>query len=151
MEAIRKQLSQLSLGEKTVFENMTMFAIGPTIVGVDLFARCSTLRAVLPKLVRSYAIDAIESRSRDGEKAKKKDARTFLAKLAEADIEGFDAIGLGIDLRLSRPDLVGGGLAVDEHLIHVAAFAVENDDSGDGFDDRTMASMRLRRRSYRRR
>jgi hypothetical protein len=124
-----------------------LFAIGPTIVGLDLFDRSSTLSAVLPKLVRSYAIDAIDSGGRESEKAKKRDARAFLSKLVEAEIEPFDAIGLGLDLRLSGPSLVGGGLAVDDHLVHIAAFAVADDTT----QRRGMARMSTRRRGYRRR
>jgi hypothetical protein len=128
-----------------------LFAIGSEIVGLDLFDRRATLVAVLPKLVRSYAIDAIEAGRSDNDKARRKNAKKFLSKIAEAEIESFDAVGLGRDVRLSGPRLVGGGLAVDDNLIHVAAFAVESNDRGNGSDPRNMASMRLRRRSYRRR
>ena len=38
-----------------------MFAIDGQVEGVDLFDRADTLAQMLPKLVRSYAIDALES------------------------------------------------------------------------------------------
>jgi len=37
-------------------------------------------------MVRSYAIDAMETEREDGKRAKKKDAKAFLAKLAGAEI-----------------------------------------------------------------
>jgi hypothetical protein len=58
-----------------------LFAIGSEIVGLDLFDRRSTLAGVLPKLVRSYAIDAIDSGNRQGgTKARKKDAKRFFRR-----------------------------------------------------------------------
>jgi hypothetical protein len=41
-----------------------LFAIGDRIVGFDLFDSADTCRKLLPKLVRSYAIDAIDSSAR---------------------------------------------------------------------------------------
>lgn len=122
-----------------------LFAIGSEIVGLDLFDRRSTLAGVLPKLVRSYAIDAIDCRRSGDERVKKKSARQFLATLIELEIESFDAIGLGVDLRFAGPSLVGGGLAVDDHLVHLAAFAM-HDDQADGHG---MARMSARRFGYR--
>lgn len=128
-----------------------LFAIGSEIVGLDLFDRRTTLAAMLPKLVRSYAIDAIETEREDGKRAKKKDAKAFLAKLAGAEILSYDAVGLGNDLRLTSPGIVGGGLDVDGHLIHLAAFATDSESENGRADNGNMARMRSRRRSYGRR
>ena len=134
-------------------ENQTggLFAIGTEIVGLDLFDRRTTLAAMLPKLVRSYAIDAMETEREDGKGAKKKDAKAFLAKLGEAEILSYDAVGLGNDLRLTSPGIVGGGLDVDGHLIHLAAFATDSESENGRADSGNMARMRSRRRSYGRR
>ncbi len=128
-----------------------LFAIGSEIIGLDLFDRRSTLAAVLPKLVRSYAIDAIESEGRDGMGAGKEDAETFLAMLAEAEIETYRAVGLGADLRLASRGVIGGGLAVDDQLVHLVAFATESESVAAGSESGYMARMRSRRRSYSRR
>jgi len=128
-----------------------LFAIGSEIVGIDLFDRRSTLAAMLPKLVRSYAIDAMETDGKDGKPAKKKDARAFLGQLAETEIQGYGAVGLGNDFRLTSPGVVGGGLAVDGHLIHLAAFATDPEPGNGRADSGNMARLRSRRRSYGRR
>jgi hypothetical protein len=128
-----------------------LFAIGSEIVGLDLFDCRATLATVLPKLVRSYAIDAMESERGNGKGAGKRDARAFLAKLAEAEIETYEAVGLGTDLRFASPELIGGGLAVDDHLVHLAAFATEADTATAESSSANMARMRSRRRSYSRR
>jgi hypothetical protein len=128
-----------------------LFAIGSEVVGLDLFDRPTTLASVLPKLVRSYAIDAVDSSDGNGEPATPGDAEAFLAALAEAEVDCFEAVGLGQDLRLASPGLVGGGLAVDDHLVHLAAFTIERETVGAGADSRGMASMRFRRSAFRRR
>jgi len=128
-----------------------LLAIGSEIVGLDLFDRPSTLAAVLPKLVRSYAIDAMESKSGDGRGARKDDAEAFLTMLAEAEIESYEAVGLGTDLRVTSTGLIGGGLAVDDQLVHLAAFASESGTVSAGSGSGEMARMSSRRRSYSRR
>jgi hypothetical protein len=105
-----------------------LFAIGSEIVGLDLFDRRTTLAAMLPKLVRSYAIDAIDSERVDDK-----------------------AVGLGTDLRLRTPGIVGGALAVDGILVHLAAFAVDPDAETSESDSGNLARLHFRRRSYGRR
>ena len=126
-----------------------LFAIGSEIVGIDLFDRRSTLAAMLPKLVRSYAIDAMENEGEEGQRAKKRDANAFLSALAEAEIQDYGAVGLGNDIRLASPGVVGGGLVVDGHLIHLAAFASNPDSRNGRADSGRMVRMSSRRRRYR--
>ena len=105
----------------------------------------------LPKLVRSYAIDALEAEGGNGKGARKGEAEDFLSKLAEARVETYEAVGLGTDLRLTSPELIGGGLVVDDRLLHLAAFATESDTATAESRSGQMARMRSRRRSYSRR
>ena len=126
-----------------------LFAIGSEIVGLDLFDRHSVLTAVLPKLVRSYAIDAMEAERAHGQGATKRVAEAFLDRLAEAEIETYEAVGLGSDLRIGSQEMVGGALVVDDHLVHLAAFAAGTESIGGETGGGRMARMRSRRASYR--
>jgi hypothetical protein len=128
-----------------------VFAIGKQVVGFDLFDRSATLAAMLPKLVRSYAIDAIELDSESNKHPGKKRAREFLEHVIEAECESYPALGLGTDLRLFAPDLVGGGLALEDRLVHLAAFAMESSAAGADPHSRGLARMDARRGSYSRR
>lgn len=56
----------------------------PRIVGFDLFDRAQTFRQLLPKLVRSYAIDAIDSNGPDVSLRSKRDRRTKVPDSPEA-------------------------------------------------------------------
>ena len=126
-----------------------IFAIGAEVVGLDLFDRNSTLVATLPKLVRSYAIDALETPV--AERCDPQRATAFLKTLGGAPVESFPAVGLGTDLRLRCEGLVGGGLEVEGVLVHLAAFAVEAAPTGGRREARGLAPMRSRRDTFRRR
>lgn len=125
-----------------------LFAIGSEVVGLDLFDRRSTLAAVLPKLVRSYAIDAMETSDIGGDLATREDAASFLEKISQTEIETYDAVGLGNDLRLKAPEVVGGGLVVDGELIHLAAFALTDEVEDERGRFGSMLRMSARRRSF---
>lgn len=137
----------------TAIEGQTgaLFAIGADVVGVDLFDRSSTLRALLPKLVRSYAVDALEVAGEATSPPDGKIAEAFLRSAASAKVNNYPAVGLGTDIRLSARGLAGGGLVVDDALVHLAVFAVSDDRNGGRVESRGMASARDRRRSMRRR
>lgn len=106
-----------------------VFAMNSTISGVELFDSPSTLKALLPKLVRSYALDAIEAAPAPGEEthAEAPDtgaATAFLQEVSAAAVQSFPAAGLGEDLRLNGAAVAGACLAVDGKLVHLCAFRV---------------------------
>ena len=102
-----------------------LFAINGVLVGFDLFDEPSTLRKVLPKLVRSVAVDAIDAGSaRSAEGMASVQAAQFLAVAAQAPQHRTPALGLGEDLRLTAPHIAGAALAVDDRVVHLGAFAL---------------------------
>jgi hypothetical protein len=116
-----------------------LFAINTRVVGLDLFDAPATLAKVLAKLVRSYALDAIDEGERPGEGARF-DAERLLEQTKSAPVERFPAVGLGEDLRLSAPGLAGGALAVDGRIAHLCAFALpgaEGETAGAGTEGGT--------------
>jgi hypothetical protein len=127
-----------------------LFEIAGEPAGFDLFAHGSTLRAMLPKLVRSYAVDAMRAAEGDGPTPDGARARAFLDAVATATVESYPAVGLGTTIRLSSGGLVGGGLVHDDRLVHLAAFAVERESTTHRDKGRGLANLSTRRRSYRR-
>ena len=98
-----------------------VFAIGADIVGMDLFDAGSTLRSLLPKLVRSYALDAIEAApptTQPGPGA----ATAFLSAVGAAETRSFPAVGLGEDLRLQGGGVSGAALLADARVVHLCSF-----------------------------
>lgn len=107
-----------------------VFAIGGKVVGLELFDSAETLRKLFPKLLRSYGLDALD-RARSEPAAKEtacapEQAGAFLQKVARAKAEEFPAIGEGRDIRLSGGGLTGAALSVDNRVIHLTAFSMNN-------------------------
>jgi hypothetical protein len=98
-----------------------IFSLRGRAAGVELFDRADVCRRLMPKLVRSYAIDAVEERASDG--ASQGSADSLLNNVARAEGRAFPSIGDGIDVRLQAPSLVGGALVVAGRVVHLAAFA----------------------------
>jgi hypothetical protein len=102
-----------------------VFAYGGRIVGFDLFDQPGTLAKLWPKLVRAYAIDAY-SAGKTEQGVSTEAVRAWLSGGATgAKAEVFKSPGLGQDVRVEAPTLVGACLVVDEQPLHVEVFAQE--------------------------
>ena len=104
-----------------------VFAVDGACAGLDLFDQPSTLAAFLPKLVRSYAIDAIERPSAADPPPSLAEAKAFVDRLLDASFHEHPAVGLGKDVGVVAPGLVAGALVVDETVVHLTAFAERRD------------------------
>ena len=103
-----------------------VFAIDDVVLGFDLFDAHSTLRAYLPKIVRGYALDAIE-RTRAAASGPESarlvsDAAHLLETVAHAHTKSYRAVGLGTDVRVELPGIAGAALSVENEAVHVSAF-----------------------------
>ncbi|MEP7216584.1 MAG: DUF6569 family protein, partial [Anaerolineaceae bacterium] len=98
-----------------------VFAIGGEVVGLDLFDTDTTFEALAESLVRSYALDALESPDSDG-RATADAVEAFLKAIAAAPSVSFKAVGLGDDLRLSDAAVSGAALSVDGGVVHLCAY-----------------------------
>lgn len=104
-----------------------LFAVNDVIVGFDLFDQPSTLRKILPKLVRSVAVDAIDAADVPPASAPASlaaMAAQFLAVAAQAPQHRAPALGLGEDIRLTASGMAGAALSVDAHVVHIGSFVV---------------------------
>ncbi|MGI9329832.1 MAG: ARPP-1 family domain-containing protein [Gammaproteobacteria bacterium] len=105
-----------------------VFAIGDRVAGLELFDSPATFGEMLPKLVRSYAIDAIESIAAHRRNPSAVQATALIDQLLQAKIETYPAVGLGTDVRLTAPGVVAGGLRHEDRLVHLAAFNLPADE-----------------------
>jgi hypothetical protein len=100
-------------------------AIGGKVVGLELFDSAPAFSRYLEKLIRAYALDAIDRKEGKPPAAPSEgDAQAFLDLVRSADTERFKALGEGEDLRLTGQGIAGGALAADGRLVHLAAFVV---------------------------
>ncbi len=105
-----------------------LFAVDDVVIGFDLFDRETTLRRMLPKLVRSAAIDAIDTSAKDRRRAHvpvKPLSELFIAAAAGMPLQSAKAIGLGDDVRLDGGRITGAGLVAHDTVVHLAGFAAE--------------------------
>jgi hypothetical protein len=111
-----------------------VFAIDRQLVGLELFDCAATLRKLLPKVIRSYALDAIDMAAQAGSRSRvvgrrdlsiRAEVYHYLSRVGDAPIKEFPAIGLGSDLRLMTPEISGGALHVDDAIVQFSAFTID--------------------------
>jgi len=109
------------------------FLVGGRLVGLELFDAPSTLERLLPKLVDSYAMDALEERGTDAgyrkgltdEQADElavDTAQAFIHRVQLAKAEQYPGIGLGDTIRLQGPSLRAGALVEEGRGVHLSAY-----------------------------
>ncbi len=124
-----------------------VFCINGNIVGLEVFDHPETLTKLLSKLIRSYALDAIEAEAAEPNAASGEAIEQYLETVAATESVGFPAVGLGEDFRLNNPEIAGGALLVDEKIVHLVAFSRAGTEAEGGHRSATMARASARRRS----
>jgi hypothetical protein len=108
-----------------------VFAIDGEIVGADIFDQHSTLDKLFLKLVKSYALDAIEKVSKPTVKTPDKESvRQFLRLMfaKDASFKDYDSPGEGRDVRITSPKMNGASLVAGNRPVHISLFASEKDE-----------------------
>ena len=107
-----------------------LVAINGAVVGGELFDHHDTLNDLWKKLIRGYAIDAIEEAQRETrtvgniviQQTAKADTQSFIEHAKAATVEVYESVGLGHDIRLSSDDVTGSSLMYDDQVIHTTLF-----------------------------
>jgi hypothetical protein len=102
------------------------FAIGEAM-GLDLMDHPHTLRAMFPKLLRSYALDALEAPHSAAVTTSQ--MAGFVARIGKAECLLRLAVGIGEDVRVTGEGISGAALWAEERYVHLCAFTV-NANSG---------------------
>ena len=128
-----------------------IFVTGPRQFGMDLFDRPETFAAFFPKLVRSYAIDAMERPPARDRAAKPRHAHAFVDRLREGAFDVHPAVALGHDIGIVARGAIAGALVHQETALHLTAFSEPTRARGTEDHLGSYASYRQRRQSLRRR
>lgn len=99
--------------------------INGQIVGGDLFDHEETLHGMFPKLIRGYALDALERQAQAPAKESITDTQKFLVQVQQAVEEVYNSVGLGEDVRLSSKEVTGSGLLWEKRLVHASLFSAK--------------------------
>ena len=122
-EQVRPRLNEF-IGAFTAQDEQVgaLFTINGEISGLDLFDSHDTISKLMPKLVGSYAIDALDRFNPVSEAPESGIAREFLNVVAAAQVSAHEAVGMGTDLRFQSQFVSGGALEVDDRVVHLCAF-----------------------------
>jgi len=105
----------------------------PALAGLEVFDAAATFARTLPKLIGTFALEALvrgdaPAAAPAGDDAARHAAHAahvaaqLVADVARAVPDRFKALGEGEDLRITSPDLVGAGLVARGRLVHLAAY-----------------------------
>jgi hypothetical protein len=108
------------------------FALADKILGLDLFDRPETMGRFFPKLVRSYALDALDA-PETITAASSEALRRFVAQIGEAQHFSREALGVGKDVRFNGSEISGAALWAQGRYVHICAFAGEGETSQASF------------------
>jgi hypothetical protein len=87
---------------------------------MDMVSLESACAALHPKLIKSYAMEAITSRGADGQIVPEGAPQAFIAEALACTGKRFKSVGHGWDFRLEGRGLVGAALVYNKALIHSA-------------------------------
>jgi hypothetical protein len=98
-----------------------VFTIRGMIAGLDAFDSPMTWTRTMPKLLRSYGLDAVDT-AIGGDGFATPDPRRFVDALTKATCTKYPAVGAGQDLRFEGGGIVGAALETPMGVVHVVAF-----------------------------
>jgi hypothetical protein len=123
-----------------------LFTIGSKTCGLDLLDHESSMRRLYPKLIRSYALDALDAATSASDARGAADPSAFLHRIAAAPAFTQPSLGMGKDLRLAAAGISGAGLWAEARYVHLCAFSVNG--SGAGHKPHTRMSRPSGRRVF---
>jgi hypothetical protein len=105
------------------------FAIGGRVLGLEIFDHPEAMRRFFQKLVRSYALDALDADPSAHEPASIEAACALVTQIGAAHSFAEQALGLGKDVRFSGPEICGAALWAQERYVHVCTFVKDSKSS----------------------
>ena len=133
-EIYNKNIEQLDFFESKIEPTPkqvgALYAIGPKILGFDIFDQTKTLKQHIRKLTRSVAIDAIEDLKDISKRPSLDEVKEFIDSFLTLEVDRYRAIGLGTDVRAYNQHLTLSALEYDRCCVHLAGFSVQSNDRG---------------------
>jgi hypothetical protein len=102
------------------------FAIGGRIVGLEIFDQPEVMRRFFQKLVRSYALDALDATVAANGPASVEAVCALVTQIGAAQSFMEQALGIGKDVRFNGPGISGAALWAQERYVHICTFVKNN-------------------------
>ena len=112
------------------------FAIGGRILGLEIFDHPEVMGRFFQKLVRSYALDALDDSQAGNEPARVEGVRAVVTQMATAQSFTEQALGLGKDVRFHGPGISGAALWAQGRYVHICSFVKDGKSSALSFRTR---------------
>jgi hypothetical protein len=103
-------------------ESGAAFGIEGQIIGLDVFDHSKTMQRLFPKLVRSYALDALDRPTESSAPADQQDVVAMIEAIGQAQTSSDKAIGLGKDVRFTGRQVSGAALWAEGRYLHICGF-----------------------------
>jgi hypothetical protein len=102
-----------------------VFSIRGRVIGLELFDSDKTCGMLMPKIIRSYALDAIDPGLRGSAPANEQSPDMLLQRVGKTAIHEAQAVGEGMDLRFDNASgVAGGALLARDRIVHLVAFTL---------------------------
>ncbi|UCE41162.1 MAG: hypothetical protein JSV17_17290 [Candidatus Aminicenantes bacterium] len=98
--------------------------IDDEIVGFDFLSLDTAYALLHPKLVKSYAMEALMQKAPKSEKPNADKAKGFLKEVGKCKEKKYKSVGKGDDHRFEGKQLVGSALKYQKKVIHMAFFSI---------------------------
>jgi hypothetical protein len=106
-----------------------VFAINGQVLGLEGFGCSDTFALFFDKLVKSYALDAIDNLQKKGPGAvPPAKARSFLASAGKSKSQEHPTPGMGKNIRFESRVVSGAALVENGRLLHLSAFRKQSND-----------------------
>jgi len=104
--------------------------LGGKVAGLDILSREEAFGTLFPKLVKSYAIDALlEEKEKDKISLNpEEEAKQFLLEAKDCQEKKYSSVGQGWDYRFEGKDMVGSALVHNKSIIHMAFFQISKEE-----------------------
>jgi len=103
-----------------------VFAIDGKTLGLEGFGCHDTFKRFFDKLVKSYALDAIDSPERQhGKSVPPENTRRLIASVLKSKGKRHHSIGLGENITFESRTVSGAALAEDDRILYLSAFRKE--------------------------
>jgi hypothetical protein len=122
------------------------FAIGGRILGLEIFDHPEVMRRFFHKLVRSYALDALDVPGAN-ETSSVEAVCALVTQIGAAQSFSEQALGLGKDVRFNGSEISGAALWAQERYVHICTFA-KNGQSSDSANSWTRITRPSHRRTF---
>ncbi|MEN8245920.1 MAG: DUF6569 family protein [Thermodesulfobacteriota bacterium] len=125
-----------------------VFAIDGQVLGLESFGCSDTFGRFFEKIVKSYALDALDSRKSTKSKSVTPEAaRRFIQSASKGKTERHPTLGLGEAVSIESRVVSGAALTEESQVIHLSAFRKIKGDSSRGVNYRRYSERYRRRRT----